>query len=278
MRQVSKKLGEILLDERKITEGQLAEALEYQKSNRQRLGHVLIKLNYISEDELLAVLTRQFGVPAIKIDRKMLNPAVAKILPLSTCLKYRLIPILRSGNTLVVAATDPFNLNFINEIKMTYPHDIELTLASENSILAAIEYVFGKIDENDLAKHANAHHHEDQPAAGSAVKGRSAMEEIEEVLKKGMTLRCKEIQLMHRNTRMIVFFLADKMVPEQKDISPAQYREIIHALKLMAKIPTDGEAGFREGLFTRPSGEREYFFRVHIFQTPLGDTAMMRIS
>ena len=65
---MSAKLGEILVRENLITSQQLRETLEYQRANGGRLGSNLVKLGYVSDDVVTAVLSRQYGVPSINLD------------------------------------------------------------------------------------------------------------------------------------------------------------------------------------------------------------------
>ena len=65
---MSAKLGEILVRENLITSQQLREALDYQRTNGGRLGSNLVKLGFISDDVITAVLSRQYGVPSINLD------------------------------------------------------------------------------------------------------------------------------------------------------------------------------------------------------------------
>ena len=50
------RIGELLLKEKLITPAQLQEALKYQKSNGGKLGYNLIKLGYVKDDEITALL------------------------------------------------------------------------------------------------------------------------------------------------------------------------------------------------------------------------------
>ena len=61
------KLGQILLEENLITPDQLKQALEHQRANGGRLGNSLVRLGFLSDDGVMAVLSRQFGVPSINL-------------------------------------------------------------------------------------------------------------------------------------------------------------------------------------------------------------------
>ena len=61
------RIGELLLKEKRITPEQLQEALNYQRQNGGKLGFNLIKLGYVKDDEITALLSKQYGVPSIAL-------------------------------------------------------------------------------------------------------------------------------------------------------------------------------------------------------------------
>ena len=69
------RIGELLLKEKRITPEQLQEALNYQRQNGGKLGYNLIKLGYVKDEEITALLSKQYGVPSIALTRA--NPVEA---------------------------------------------------------------------------------------------------------------------------------------------------------------------------------------------------------
>lgn len=269
MRTVTKKLGEMLIEENKITPDQLQEALQAQQNTKQRLGHILIDMKYISEEELLALLTRQFGVPAIKLDLKYINPAVIKLIPASICRKYRIIPYLNSGSILTVAATDPFNLKFIEEIQLLASMTVELVLTSEKSVMEAIEMNFGKIADG-------AQPHTDLPENELLLM--PVKKVLESLLQKCVTTHAKEMHIEFSNGMMTTVLFSEKTQIEQKKCSINWYKNFINHIKIQAGLNTESTNAFQEGLITKGIQEKDHYFRVLIFPTPLGETVTIRRS
>ena len=56
------RLGQILLQNKIISESQLAEALEKQQASGKSLGRVLIEMKMVSEGALTAILAQQIGM------------------------------------------------------------------------------------------------------------------------------------------------------------------------------------------------------------------------
>src|SRR5574341_140416 len=142
-KQSRSRFGETLVKQEVINPDQLKTAIEEQKRTGKRLGETLLRLGYISQYELVAFLSKQYGVPAINLDEFDVMPEVLKFMPRESAVKYSLIPINRSGGTLVVAMSDPSNIFAIDELKFATGHNIEVVVASEDSIKNAIERHYG---------------------------------------------------------------------------------------------------------------------------------------
>ncbi|MGA2607107.1 MAG: type IV-A pilus assembly ATPase PilB [Terriglobia bacterium] len=143
------KLGEILLKENLITPDQLKQALEDQKANGGRLGNSLVRLGFMSDDEVMSVLSRQYGVPSINLDYFEVDPGVIKLIPMDTALKFQVLPLSRVGSSLTLAMVDPTNVFAMDDIKFMTGFNIEPVVASETAIAEAIRKNYGSIEEQE---------------------------------------------------------------------------------------------------------------------------------
>ncbi len=147
---MSAKLGEILVRENLITPQQLRETLEYQRANGGRLGSNLVKLGYVSDDVVTAVLSRQYGVPSINLDLFQIDKAVIKLISEDVALKYTVLPISKAGATLTLAMADPTNVFAMDDIKFMTGLNVEPVIASESSIQNAIGKYYTGSAEIDI--------------------------------------------------------------------------------------------------------------------------------
>ena len=135
----SSRLGELLVKEDLITPLQLKKAMDSQRSRGGRLGHELTKLGYIDENELTSFLSKQYGVPSINLGDIDLDPDVLKLLPKEVVTRHQVIPVNKSGNTLIVAMADPSNIFAVDDIKFITKFHIEVVVASEQAIADSID-------------------------------------------------------------------------------------------------------------------------------------------
>ena len=149
---MSSKLGDLLVKENLITQQQLKEALEHQRVSGGRLGNCLIKLGFVTDDEITAILSRQYGVPSINLSFFDIDHSVVKLIPVETAQKYQILPLSRVGSTLTIAMIDPTNVFAMDDIKFMTGFNIEPVVASETAIREAIDKYYGSTHAIELKK------------------------------------------------------------------------------------------------------------------------------
>ena len=141
------RIGELLLKEKRITPAQLQEALNYQKTQGGKLGYNLVKLGFVKDEEITALLSKQYGVPSISLTQFEIDAGIIKLIPSETAYKYQIVPLSRAGATLTIAMTDPTNVFAMDDIKFMTGYNVEPVVASETAVLEAIQryYAMGGV-------------------------------------------------------------------------------------------------------------------------------------
>ncbi len=136
------RIGELLLKEKRISAEQLQEALNHQKANGGKLGYNLVQMGFVKDEEITALLSKQYGVPSINLTAFEIDPAVIKLIPADTANKYQIVPLSRAGATLTIAMTDPTNVFAMDDIKFMTGYNVEPVVASETAVTQAITKYF----------------------------------------------------------------------------------------------------------------------------------------
>ena len=147
---MSQRLGDLLVREKVITADQLEQALREQGTSGTRLGAALVKLGFLSDDDVTNFLSRQYGVPAINLNYFEIDPSVVKLIPYDTAKRYQILPLSRVGASLTIAMVDPTNVFAMDDIKFMTGFNIEPVVASESAILEGIEKAYNSVPEEDL--------------------------------------------------------------------------------------------------------------------------------
>src|SRR5437588_684450 len=149
---MSVKLGELLLKAKLITPDQLAGALKDQKASGAKLGESLVKLGFITEEDITETLSAQFGVPSINLNHFEIDPNVLKLVPADVARKYNILPVNKTGATITIAMADPTNVFAMDDIKFMTGYNVEPVVASEMALSTAIDKNYGASHALELKK------------------------------------------------------------------------------------------------------------------------------
>ena len=289
------KLGELLLKAQLINQQQLTKALDEQKNSGGKLGEILQRLGFVTEDDIIECLSHQFGVPSINLRHFEIDPNVAKIIPVDLARKYNVIPVNKTGATLTLAMTDPTNIFAMDEITFMTGYRVEPVVASEEAIRERIDRNFGSSRELELKKVM-----EDLTTVDEAAL--ELMDEDEEVDVGKLAEESQEAPVV----RLVNIMLTDAIKRGASDIHVEPYEKsfrvryridgllrevmnppqrlkdaIISRIKVLAKLdiaekrlPQDGRIRLKARIEGRM---RELDFRVSVLPTMHGEKVVMRL-
>src|SRR5258708_29631036 len=146
---MSQRLGDLLVREKVITNDQREQALKKQKETGARLGSVLVKLGFLTDEEVTNFLSRQYGVPAINLQYFEIDSNVVKLIPQETARKHQILPLSRVGASLTIAMVDPTNVFAMDDIKFMTGFNIEPVVASATAIMDCIERAYAAPDQTE---------------------------------------------------------------------------------------------------------------------------------
>jgi type IV pilus assembly protein PilB len=297
---MSGKLGEILLKENLITPEQLKQALEHQKVNGGRLGNSLIKLGLLSDDEVTAVLSRQYGVPSINLSYFEVDTSVIKLIPMETAVKYQVLPLSRVGSSLTLAMVDPTNVFAMDDIKFMTGFNIEPVVASETAIAEAIKKQYGSVEDLERKKELEEIvsfidegqtesvelEAEDEASLDMAQIEKAAEEApviklVNYILTDAVKRGASDIHLEPYEKEYRVRYRVDGML-QTVMTPPNKLRDaIISRIKIMSKLdisekrlPQDGRIMIR---FMKDGKKKQLDFRVSVLPTLHGEKIVMRL-
>jgi type IV pilus assembly protein PilB len=281
------RLGELLVREKLLSLQQLRQAQEEQRKTGTNLGQVLTKLGYLSDGEIAEFLSAQYHVPVVQLDEHDFDPEITKLVSRDVCEKQKIIPLFRSGSALVVAMADPTNLHAIDDIKFLTGSNVEPRVASEGSILAAIEraYSIGPSYDDVLAEFADeqvdfAIDTEDVNLLEleKAAEGAPVVRLVNAILLNAIKKGASDIHVEPYEKKLRVRYRVDGVLIEEMQPPLKLKNAIASRLKIMSsldiaerRLPQDGRIKLKMGK------GKEMDFRVSVLPTIWGEKIVMRL-
>lgn len=137
------RLGDLLVHEHIITNEQLMQALNSQKSTGRKLGDTLIDLGHISERQLLEFLAQQLNVPFLDISQRRIPNEVALLLPEVHARRLRALIIEDQGDAVLLGMSDPADLSGLDQLEqMLAPKRLKLAVVMESQLYDAFDGLY----------------------------------------------------------------------------------------------------------------------------------------
>ena len=142
------KLGQLLLRAKVVTDAQLETALAEQEKWGGKIGQILVRMGYLSEDLLTKALSKQLGIPRVDLEQSTPGPAAMRKVKAELAEGYAVLPleIRDEGKTLLVAMSDPLNIRALDELRATTGCKIEALLAGETEVRKRIGQAYSAED------------------------------------------------------------------------------------------------------------------------------------
>ena len=112
-----KSLGEMLVEEKLITQEQLDNALTMQREQGGKLSDILVKEGLVNAETLAIMLSIHLNLPLIDLKRHTIQPKALKLIPEDMARKHILIPLDIVNDSLMVVMADPEDIRTIEDVK-----------------------------------------------------------------------------------------------------------------------------------------------------------------
>jgi general secretion pathway protein E len=274
----SMRLGEILVDRKKIEAEDLERALEIQKERGDKLGKILVDMGLIAQRDVLAALSDQLGVPVVTLDNP--PPSAPEIDGLSHRFlrQCRAFPVALVDSTLTIAMADPLDFETIAAVRAFSGLQIQTVLAAEQEILDAIEKYYGEGERHaqlgegeDEQAMADLEHLRDMASEAPVIRLVNAM--IADALEK----RSSDIHIEPFEKEFRVRFRVDGVLFNQEPPPRELKAAIVSRLKLMAKLNIAERRLPQDGRIKIKVVGREVDLRVSTLPTLYGESVVMRL-
>jgi type IV pilus assembly protein PilB len=138
-----RKLGDLLVQADMLTVKQLKKALAEQERTGEKLGEILVKKGWVTEQNIVEVLEFQLGIPHVDLSKYAIDPKAASMISESLAKRHMLIPIQIENDRLVVAMSDPLNVYAIDDVKLATKMEVMPVIASLADVKQAIDRMYG---------------------------------------------------------------------------------------------------------------------------------------
>ena len=240
-----KRLGELLVELKYISEEQCKEALLIQRKTSKRLGEIVVEAKMISEDNLIEVLSKQLGFSHVWLRKGLIDPKIVHIIPQEKAKLYHVIPMFKVNNELTIATADPQAVFVFDELAKISKCTIKPIMARSSDIIEAIDTYYNKevaindfldeLDGNEIQL-VDSSLEQDSAEISKMADGSPIINLVNLIILKAIKDKASDIHLEPDLGRFRVRYRIDGILYEVMTPKPEIYPAVISRLKIMAKL------------------------------------------
>lgn len=284
----NKRIGDILVEQGLITSQQLKEALEMQKNgNKKRLGEIFVEIGALSKEELYKILQYVFESEYIDLSNYVIDPEVISLISEKTALRFKLIPISKNDDELIIAMANPLDvyaIDFVRDHTKVKVKRIKSLLASEEDVINAItnNYELGEYDDiidklGTEVVYKEEEAEEDSKKLEAISKEAPIIQLVNMLIVQGVKDRASDVHIEPNKNGLLIRFRIDGMLHDIKTLPNTIKSAVISRTKILAKMDIAERRLPQDGRFQVKFGTREVDLRVSTIPTVFGEKVVLRL-
>lgn len=281
-------LTKLLVERDLIKEEDLQKALAVQKEKGGSLSDVIVSLGLISRSDLIILLSQELGIPPITLSRFKVDPSLIKYIPKKVARNYKILPISKMGDTLMIAMADPLNIFAIDDIKTLTGFKISPVITSEKDIMEAIgqyydENAYTAIEKivDGMREDAAITMIDEEARAGegtvSVTDDAPVVKVVNLLVAEAVSLRASDILIEPLENELRIRYRVDGILQEGKRLPKSFQNPLVSRLKVMSELDIAERRLPQDGRFKVKVHSREIDFRISVLPSSKGEKVALRI-
>ena len=282
----NKRIGDILIEQGLITSQQLKEALEMQKNgNKKRLGEIFVETGAITREELYEVLQYVYEAEYVDLSNYVIDPEVISLIPEKAALRFKLIPISKNDDELIIAMANPLDVYAIDFVRdHTKIKKIKSLLASEEDVLNAITNYYELGEYDDILEKLGTEvvfkedeEEEDSNKLEAISREAPIIQLVNMLIVQGVKDRASDIHIEPNEKGLLIRFRIDGMLHDIRTLPNTIKSAVVSRIKILAKMDIAERRLPQDGRFQVKFGTREVDLRVSTIPTVFGEKVVLRL-
>jgi general secretion pathway protein E len=283
------RLGDVLVEQGWLSPEALEEGLEAQAENGERLGQILVQQKKITEPQLLNALSLQLDLEVMEsIDDKELRFDLVEQLPIQYLKKHEIFPFQSEDGTLRIAVNDPLDLEVLDDLRILYgQNEIRAVLVPAREILSAINRTYGQANDTadkimqDLGEEEDSQHLFTELEVGEDLLDETSeapiIKLVNHIFSQAVKSQASDIHIEPYQQHLQVRFRLDGVLHNVLSPPRRLHAAIVSRIKVMARLDIAEKRLPQDGRTDVKIGERLVDVRVSCLPTAFGERVVLRL-
>ncbi len=279
------RLGDLLVQDKLVTEEQLNQALGEQRGSGRKLGQVLVDHGWITEAQIAKAVARQLRAPYIDLAHFPLRPELAQLLPEAHARRMHAIVLDDPPSGLMVGMADPTDIYAFDEIGRLLKRSIDLAVITETHLNAALDRVYHSTEEIEgLARELTTELAGTESDLGDLLGVDSTSNEdapvvrlLYSVFEQALRLRASDIHIEPQEKQLRIRFRIDGVLHVQTEADAKISSAVALRLKLMSGLDISEKRLPQDGRFAVRLKDGTVDIRISTMPAQYGESVVMRL-
>lgn len=274
------KIGDVLKEQGYISDEQLLEALEIQRSHKdKRLGEVLIEKGFITENQMLEAMAAKMDCEVVNLDTVSVHiEAVARI-PKQVAEKYCVLATEITGGRLRVIVNDPLNFYGLEDVRQVTGMELEIFLSEKAPLLKAIHLYYAEISARDAANIANevTANEVEEMEVEEGDGDTPIVNLLNSLIQRAYNTYASDIHIEPFEDKTSVRMRIDGTIVEYVTLKTSVHNSLIARIKILAELDIAERRIPQDGHFKVRQSDGYLNIRVSVIPTVFGEKAVLRL-
>ena len=277
------RLGEILVQQKLLSEERLQFSLGEQQRTGRKLGRVFVENGLVTEDQISGALAKQLNIPYVNLKFYNANPATVRRLSETQARRFRALVLEDRGATLLIGMADPTDLFSYDEILRVVKQVIDLAVVNESELLQAIDRIYRRTEEiTDFARELEQDLGDVTVDFGSlgitaGLEEAPVVKLLQSVFDDATQVRASDIHIEPQDGRLQIRFRIDGLLHLQTEADIKIGPSLALRLKLMSGLDISEKRLPQDGRFAVKVRQNHIDVRISTMPTQFGESVVMRL-
>lgn len=276
------RLGDMLVEQKVITEDQLMAALSSQKKTGNKLGRELIESGYLTEDQLVNILAQQLNINFINIRDYSIVPEIVKRIPEVQARRFRAIALAEESDHILVGMADPTNIFAYDDLSKLIDKPIKLAVVKEEDLLSVIDSVYRRTAEisnfaAELGQQISATEAAVDRNINEGIADAPVVKLLQTMLEDAVQVNASDIHIEPDLNDLRIRFRIDGTLRVQTTTDLRIAGALVSRLKLMSGLDISEKRLPQDGRFHLEVHGNQIDVRLSTLPMPNGESAVMRL-
>ncbi len=276
------RLGDVLVQQRLISQEQLLQTLALQKQTGKKMGRLLIETGLITEELLANGLARQLRIPFVNLKTFPFRADVIKLLPESAARRFRALVLEDKGDALLVALADPLDLFAYDELTRLLKRNISIAAVPESQLALAFDRLYRRTEEisglaRALEKDLGDAVDFGELTATVGTEGAPVVRLLQSLFEDAMQVGASDVHIEPQESGLQIRVRVDGVLQTQTQADKRIGGALAQRLKLMAGLDISEKRLPQDGRFSVRLRDITIDVRLSTLPTNYGESAVMRL-